>query len=116
MCTQKSLAVKARTTRPQGTESADGARGTSGLEESYAPAQGYRVWAREWATRRAKGNIQFPQRSAVCGVPELGPPPGVKTGVNSIKASGPRKSAPVGNLSLLAVVDSEAAKEEMTVA
>lgn len=77
MCMQKSLAVKARMMRSRGTESADGALGTSGLEESYAPEQDYRVWAQEWATKRAKGNIQFPQRSAVYGVPELGPPPGV---------------------------------------
>lgn len=66
--------------------------------------------------KKVKRNIQFPQRSVVYDVPELGPPPGVKMGVNLIKASGPLKSVPVGNLSLLAVVDSVAVEEELTVA
>lgn len=73
-------------TRPQRTESADGALGTYGMEESCALSQGYRVWAQKWATKKVKGNIQFPQRSVVYVVPGLGPPPGVTMGVNLIKA------------------------------
>lgn len=103
-------------TRPQGTESADGALGTHGLEESCAQPQGYRVWAQEWATKKVKGNIQFPQRSVVYVVPELGPPLGVTMGVNLIKALGPLKSALSVNLSLLAVVDSGPVEEVLPVA
>lgn len=44
---QQSPSVQARSGRPQGTESGEGALETSELEESCALALSYRVWAQK---------------------------------------------------------------------
>lgn len=90
--------------RLSGIEFADGALETFGLEESYVPAPGCKVWVQELVTKRVRDNIQFPLKSKVDGGLMLEPPPGVEMGVNWIKALGPQKSGPEGNLFLFVVI------------
>lgn len=114
MSRQQSSSSEAKMEKPQETESGEGTPETPGPEESCALALSYRVWAQEWARKKVKGNIQFPQRSEEIGGLRPGPPLGAEMGVSWIKALSPQKSGPVENLSPLCVAGWVAVKGEMT--